>query len=99
MPTSAARPPIRTKKPGLRKYGASAREYGWSRRRPESVRGSVTRRRGSGLEMATAAAASGDEWADRAWPSVGAPAAGRYSSSELVCEQREPEAPPRQIWL
>jgi hypothetical protein len=28
MPTSAARPPIRTKKPGLRKYGASAREYG-----------------------------------------------------------------------
>jgi len=33
------------KKPGLRKYGASAREYGSGLRLPGSERGSVMRRR------------------------------------------------------
>jgi len=42
------------KKPGLRKYGASAREYGSGRRLPGSERGRVTLRRGVGDEIETA---------------------------------------------
>jgi hypothetical protein len=52
--TSAPRPPMRMKKPGLRKYGASAREYGSGLRLPGSERGSVIRRRGCGVESETA---------------------------------------------
>jgi hypothetical protein len=55
MPTTIASPPIRTKKLGLRKNGASAREYGSNRRPPVTLRGSVIRRLGWGDEMATAA--------------------------------------------
>jgi hypothetical protein len=42
------------KKPGLRKYGASTREYGSGRRLPGSERGRVMRRRGCGVEIETA---------------------------------------------
>jgi hypothetical protein len=43
------------KKPGLRKYGASAREYGSGRRLPGRERGRVIfRRRGCGVEIETA---------------------------------------------
>jgi hypothetical protein len=45
---------MRMKKPGLRKYGASAREYGSGLRLPGRVRGRMTRRLGSGVEIATA---------------------------------------------
>src|SRR5690348_7342873 len=54
MATSTPRPPIRMKKPGLRKYGASAREYGSGLRLPGSERGRVIRRRGCGVEIETA---------------------------------------------
>jgi len=42
--TSAPRPPMRMKKPGLRKYGASTREYGSGLRLPGRERGRVIRR-------------------------------------------------------
>jgi len=45
---------MRMKKPLLRKYGASAREYGSGRRLPGSERGRVIRRREWGGEMETA---------------------------------------------
>ena len=50
--------------PWLRKKGASAREYGWSRRPPVRLRGSVTLRLGSGDEKATAAAARSSDTAE-----------------------------------
>jgi hypothetical protein len=42
------------KNPGLRKYGASTREYGSGLRLPGSERGRVIRRRGCGVESETA---------------------------------------------
>jgi len=78
MPTTIARPPMRTKKPWLRKNGASTREYGWSRRPPVRWRGRVTLRLGSGDEKAKAAAACR---AIRPSASVGTSPAARYSSA------------------
>ncbi len=73
-PTSTASPPIRTKKPGLRKYGASAREYGWGRLRSGRLRGSLTLRRSSGVEVAILLGSS-------SWFGPEAQCTGRYGSS------------------
>src|SRR5581483_1949930 len=93
-PTSAASPPTRTKKPGLRKNGASTREYGCTRRRGKG-RASFARRRGSGVEIATASAAGRTTSASS---SVGADSATRgLLLGELVREEREREAAPREV--
>src|SRR3954451_17940455 len=94
-PTRTARPPIRTKKPGLRKNGASAREYGCGRRPPERLRGSLALRRGSGVEIATAAAAlrAGATTAIQCRGSFG----GRLLLGELVGDVSEREEPPGQL--
>src|SRR5664279_6582474 len=81
---------MRTKKPLLRKYGASAREYGPIRPALGRERGSLPPLRfGLGVEMATAAAAGRARSAGETLPaatgrskrSVGGRATGRYSSA------------------